>query len=236
MKYFNRNNYNHVSLYLLTGQPSKNVSDPMELSREDLRKRLHEKIAALQQQQQEKKTKKYTREEIKTFREMKRSQRVQNNVSKEQKRSPSRSIGENVETDFIFNRVVARGTPSQEKRKEEELEESGVIVGKKRRMIEALKVADRKEKDRADWTATKREEAETKDALDNAMLKACGERVFDDPKRLRKALKVREKKVEKSSRNWNERKKAVEESQNIASKKRAQNVRNRTSLIEAKKR
>lgn len=202
-----------------------------DISRDDLRQRLHAKIAALQQQQlQQKKSKKYTKEEIKAFRAERRA-----HGNKDFSKNSS-LVKEDLKTNFTFNQIVSKGTPSEEKRKEEVLVESGVKVAKRRRMMEALKSAGKKERERVNWSPEKREEVERKEAYDNAILRASGEKVFDDLKKIKKALKVRDQKIAKSVRNRNERKKAVEEKQKETSDRRTKNILERIDKIKSKSR
>lgn len=129
------------------------------LSREDILKRLHNKIETLKQQKR--------------------------HTKKRHAVSQTATAGETQPDEApMLNPVLPNPVRSQ-------LEKPHT---KRRRLIEAMREVEKKEKVRANWTAEERREAELREAKDSALLRASGERVYDNVKRLKKALKSRAKK------------------------------------------
>ncbi|KAJ4346983.1 uncharacterized protein N0V89_010917 [Didymosphaeria variabile] len=73
----------------------------------------------------------------------------------------------------------------------------------------------------------KRKDIQEKDLWLNAKRRAQGERVHDDPKLLKKSVKRLDQAKAKSSREWGDRKEAVEKGKETRQKKREENLRKR---------
>ena len=67
--------------------------------------------------------------------------------------------------------------------------------------------------------------------IQTAILKAKGEKVFDDVKKLKSAIKRNEQKKKRSAKEWSKRLKAVEKSKTDKQKKRAENIAKRKEQV-----
>lgn len=91
----------------------------------------------------------------------------------------------------------------------------------------ALEAAEKKKQRLDELDEGKRAGIEEKDAWLNANKRAHGERVKDDENLLKKALKRKDNKKQKSSKQWLDRLKAVERGKVMKQKKREENLRER---------
>ncbi|KAF1979964.1 SURF6-domain-containing protein [Bimuria novae-zelandiae CBS 107.79] len=91
----------------------------------------------------------------------------------------------------------------------------------------ALEAAKNKQARLGALDEEKRKKIEEQDLWLNAKRRAQGERVHDDPKLLKKSVKRLDKQKAKSSREWGDRKEAVEKGIEARQKKREENLRKR---------
>lgn len=91
----------------------------------------------------------------------------------------------------------------------------------------ALEVAEKKRERLAGLDGEKRADIEEKDAWLNAKKKVHGERVRDDESLLKKALKRKDDKKKKSTKQWLDRLKGVERAKEAKQKKREENLKAR---------
>lgn len=168
-----------------SGRPSGESN----VSRDELRRKLHAKIAALHAEQQKK---------------------------QEQHRRQPRVA------DLAFNGTVGDGfassSPPQKPQKK-----------KQRVLRDALETLTRTQKERAELLPEKRKDIEHRGALDKALTRAGGGKVYDNEKKLKKALKQRERKVAKSQTRWAGRQQAMQEDMKARQHKRQQNIDERRS-------
>ncbi|KAJ2398766.1 hypothetical protein GGI23_003048 [Coemansia sp. RSA 2559] len=124
-----------------------------------------------------------------------------------------------VKNNVLFGKLT-NGT--QKKKKSIQVRQQLANIEGKKKSLEELRKVD----------ASKADELEAKDKWSKALGQAKGEKVKDDVKLLRKAVRREDQKKRKSSREWNDRKEAVKEKIKERSDKREANIKAR---VDAKK-
>ncbi|EGD76475.1 hypothetical protein PTSG_07591 [Salpingoeca rosetta] len=99
------------------------------------------------------------------------------------------------------------------------------MAEREKQEIEALKASD----------AAKAAEVVEKKGWDKALKRAEGEKVFDNPKLMKKAIKTRERKKAKSKKTWEARVAAVEKEQKERQEKRERNLQARKDAKKQRK-
>ncbi|KAJ1801402.1 hypothetical protein LPJ59_000329 [Coemansia sp. RSA 2399] len=124
-----------------------------------------------------------------------------------------------VKNNVLFGKLT-NGT--QKKKKSIQVRQQLANIEGKKKNLEELRKVD----------ASKADELEAKDKWSKALGQAKGEKVKDDVKLLRKAVRREDQKKRKSSREWNDRKEAVKDKIKERSNKREANIKAR---VDAKK-
>ncbi|GAA5938949.1 uncharacterized protein JCM15063_004373 [Sporobolomyces koalae] len=99
----------------------------------------------------------------------------------------------------------------------------------------ALEILEKRKKRMDELDPEKREKAEDKDRWEKVLLKAEGEKVRDDEKRLKKMAKRQEREKKKSAKAWNDRKATVEKTIADKAAKRNSNLAARAKAAKDKK-
>jgi hypothetical protein len=110
-------------------------------------------------------------------------------------------IESEIEEDFQFNNVLAKGEDSIRK----ELDDKVKGFGRKKSKKQLLRELESKEKRIENMPAEKREKKLQKQALKTALLRAQGVKVLDNASLLRKSIGGDERKKQKSAVAWKER-------------------------------
>ncbi|GAA5823329.1 hypothetical protein JCM5353_008235 [Sporobolomyces roseus] len=99
----------------------------------------------------------------------------------------------------------------------------------------ALEILEKRKQRMEELNPEKREKAEEKDRWEKVLLKAEGEKVRDDPTRLKKMAKRQEREKKKSAKAWTDRKATVEKTISDKAAKRNSNLAARAKQAKDKK-
>jgi len=210
----------------------------------DLQHKLHAKMNALRgnrktnnDKQQQNKTTTTTNSKTKSIEKKKK------NIEKKKKKQESTNIKVSNEIEKNAVEGTSAGGANKKKRKSDDVtfgkfdftaegsEATGTAKKKKKKDLkQLLTIAEKKEtklKELEETDSVKAVETKQKMSWENALQKAGGEKVRDDPKLLKKSIKRKEKAKGKSAKEWDERVESVEQKKEERQKKRKQNLKER---------
>lgn len=133
-------------------------------------------------------------------------------VNKNKRKSDDVTFGK-----FDFTAEGSEATKTGKKKKKKDLKQLLTIAEKKETKLRELEETD----------SAKAVETKQKMSWENALHKAGGEKVRDDPKLLKKSIKRKEKAKGKSAKEWDERVQSVEKKKEERQEKRRKNLKER---------
>ena len=134
---------------------------------------------------------------------------------------PNKKSKKNNDSDILFSSIVSN--------------ESKKAVKKNQSLHVLLKKAQDFQANLENLSQEEKDEVIRKKAFENSLLRAQGVKVKDDPRLLKKSLTRESALKRKSSKQWNERKKDVDDLISKNRKKKDENIRKRKNIIVAKK-
>ncbi|RCV07435.1 hypothetical protein SETIT_1G244300v2 [Setaria italica] len=200
--------------------PAAVVSEDRSVTYEELRERLHRRIAELRgnrctrpeflnKPKKEKGKKAKGKNEKKGKGEGKKRKRDDGTEDAEDKDGKKAKKAEE-KPDIMYANVVVDPKEARRRKKRR-------IKNKKKELEQAKRLQEAKQDP----------EKANKIAWDTARRRAAGEKVHDDPKLIKESLKKEEKRQQKHAAQWKERQKTVDNQRKEKQKKRTENIRER---------